>query len=1470
MATIRSVFAPGQTFNVLDPNAWVGGVVPGPNDIAQIGENGNFYTQINMSSPYNINDAELSHLKPWTGSLDMIRVDDNNVIWDGTYEFPDTDGSFLVYPQRNHSDLVVPIKIDYVSKSLSNDDFFYTCSIDHSYSNWVYKVSASANPTHEMFPTEVVAIIQDNNMVFPLETKFELTGSDVWHVGQIEPLERCHFTIKDNAHIKFDGSTVNPNGIYNQQDAERTVFRFIDNCTVEVTGSTQRSNSMFRLYDRRNYHRIQISGSDTCPHTLLSENTSLGSSIIKLDNPTNFGVGSIISIDTPVQVEYINPLINNNLNPYNGYSFLEYPTGSSVGPSTYPNTRTTSSILNDEVVRVISQSSSDEFLVAKLFGKEGEIIQDFGTFDYNTFVETFNVTPEVFSGNKRAVLVRSLHNDFQKGEILAISRSLVTKCLYADYYLTESKNIDFTAGDTLEDNLIYSPYVYSGSFVDSTFKAGAYYDEYYRWENNLLYGPRTGSSGEVTSSVYLRTDNDYIYNNNNPRTRAQVMVSGSYFKEGEITVVYDYNRNLTGSYDGGAVLETNIGYHPGAYAAWKGTSRLRGIFQPCKKILLTSNYISVVANGQVGDGYDSIVGQEEILGEEYPSKIEAKITHKKGKTDFYINGTHITTQLGESSLAPIMLSLYRYVNLYSINIKDYHQLVLLDTDESVGVGDEVLEGARLEYDHFQGQRVRTNANSIKDIRGYKNLLHDWLDKKGKSNILPYLHGYVSSRSNKYDYNNLLGGDRSVGGELVYTNSKLGWNLQGDYIKGGNNFFVYDLVSEVEFDSLSFRYYLDYNYDYNQMNDVQIEVSNDIENWTTVYGPTSDSRYTTRLGQYRFYDFPEGSVNARFIRLTLNGSTQSTSNALSDLGIHHFNERGNSIELYDASMFSVGDQVVFADVKNGGIRTRYDRSYYPLQWSIIPGVTSGTTTDDDVCGGLTLKYTITEINDNIITVDRRIANTTLTKDTLVYKWNQGSVNFKGNHKNLYQFAIDRTYDATNTFQIVNANFDHVGDDIYLSSARILFSEFENCSVNNVGQDSVNFGINSAKNNIIIGSANLRTGYSLYPGSYDAVYFNNFVYGNGSFLPYQYIRDVKTQVNRYNISLSSYTSNWGSNMRSPSKIFYSKIYYQHNYFSSRYDPILDPNTLYYSHTNAINSIIINDNYTTRGYQGYSNTYSDTNASREYASSMLYANPNLEPFKDYKSLSNDGGMNSLYLDAGLRVGDNRDIMNTKYYPYDSIIKMPIVNLSTTYNNSTIYKEAPSKYGVFSRYPQGSTAYELFNFYHCDFLVEKEQEINIQLFFDYFITKHKIYDRSHDNTNINRGAYTLGYNYFKLLLVNHQTSIILDKEDLGATLYTNFSYNKNHTLKPGNYTFGFKYNTSIRENYKIFEHGPISFNIFSTDPDHLIVLHNNFDAYKLLDTRGYAINDIFTNDSLGPKTVKRSSNTLPTGKLKFRKVKL
>ena len=105
MANIYSAkFSGSKHWN--DPTAWEGEVVPGPSDHA--------YIQSGFTA---INDG--NGIRPWEGKRATIRVD-------STSGFPTTSGSFYSYTFVTGR----KIKIDY--DSIDGDDYFVSCSIDHS------------------------------------------------------------------------------------------------------------------------------------------------------------------------------------------------------------------------------------------------------------------------------------------------------------------------------------------------------------------------------------------------------------------------------------------------------------------------------------------------------------------------------------------------------------------------------------------------------------------------------------------------------------------------------------------------------------------------------------------------------------------------------------------------------------------------------------------------------------------------------------------------------------------------------------------------------------------------------------------------------------------------------------------------------------------------------------------------------------------------------------------------------------------------------------------------------------------------------------------------------------------------------------------------------------------------------------------------------------------------------------------
>ena len=1525
MATIRTIFAPGQTLDLLNPNSWVGGVVPGPNDIAQIGENGNYRTRINMSSPYDVYTPPFknggSAILPWSGSDVTIRVDANNTNFNSEYIFPDTDGSFLVYASGLFPRIHIPIKINYVSKSLDDANFFYSCSVDTSYgSNWTFKTEAASyngTITPLGYYSESYALILDNNFVYPLETEFQLTGSQVWHVGQIETLERCHLTIKDNAHLKLDGSTVNPNAIYNNQDSYRNVIRILDRATVEVTGSTQRTNNGFYFNGRDEYQRIQISGSDLCPNTTLSSNVSQGDSTITVSDSTGFGEGSIISIDNAQEETryFVNtPLSGSNFGYYNGQHSSFYNITGSYIEQYYGGSTITGSIENHEVVKVVSQSGND-LTVAKVFGKEGTIHQDLGTYTYEQFIQAFTgsvLTP--FSGNKRAVLVSSLHNKFKKGDKLVINRSLVTECLFDDYYLSSSAYYDYNNGATAENSLHMAPYrltssiVIPGEIYDNTsLRSSASFDNYFNYNNNLTSSFRTGSNGELTGSLHLN-----YYGSSQTTVQAHAILTQSYFQEGEITINYNVERNLVNGYDSNTRFTVDWGCQGytkhGATWAQGGSSYENG-----NQFLQANGY-----NIYFYQGRSTVIQSknDKVFGTNTPSHIKLKIVRKKDKEEIYINDNIITTQYNTYSPSPIQLSLYRYVNIFDIDIKNYYQLLLLDTDQPISKGDSILEGIGLHYDHTTGQRVRTNANQIKDPLGFTDFTKLYWTQKGQTDILPYMHGCTSNVStgtnNYYNYYQFAT-DRAIGGHAVLQSHKAKRTFQqaGSRKTGAGYYEIWDIQKPISMSAVSIQLYNDPDYDYTEMagEPIQVDVSNDLINWTTVYGPAPDPQYSTMLSQRRFYEFTSGSTSAQFVKLHLSGTSRTTANNISNIGFYNFYDEnnqylGNTIELYNADMFEVGDQVLFSNLKLYEPRVVWgsDRGGGILDWSqyTLPNVTD--LTDDDVVGGMTPLYTITAKSGNRITLDKKICHVFVDKDVFVHKWNQGGVNFVGNSKNLFRFYFYNFQSISNPYQIINTNCNNAGPDTnqyFFNRTNTFNFQFENNSWQfRYGNRQSYMKPNTFKNCMWIGGyytdprENLDTNY--FNNSESFLFFNNLGWGQRqqpvmTGTQFSFFKDKI--INTFNIFYKCRDNNaiaiWNNSStqdlyRRISK--YAKYKLAHNFLSG----MLTSDLLQYVARNgsfnlkeSLDQIEVYDNW-----YGMGDNFSYTNPNIGQPQIITYQtitnNSKFEPMKQYTNVSNTViDSYRSYRGYPIRYADNVGGTEIPILINDNRLHYPMVWINQLYQSQIgLMNPEPNEYHLFqslvsSGYNAGTRNRATLNGgYKTLFSIDEEQQLQFQLNFDYLTYVYGNLGNTITNTSqLNAGYWDDNWFFPYILLIDSKNKVI-DSQILDSTTNVNFNYDKTFTLAPGEYAFGlriFNWSTLNKFTQEQIVHGPINFNIFSTKPTKVNAYYNSWDAYKLFETPNlYHSTDNGFRNGTGAKSLMRQVNSLPVGTLKIRKLKL
>ena len=407
MANIYNV-KDGNDYHWDDPNAWQGGVVPGPTDTAYIQHE---FTRINSGSG----------IHHWEGTLNSIRVD-------STTNFPDSGSFYTWLSPSAHK-----IKIDYQSK---DSTYFYTCSIDQSYQAWEAGDSGSN-----------IGIIINDASVFTKSTTIYISGSADIHAQEIIVESQAEFIIKDQATLRLDCSTRDARIIVRDG-----VLKMLDETTYIITGSTERNSTGVIYQQNHNYAQVLVSGSsDLRTRTTVASNTLVGTNTIPVDNTTGFEIGDVISI-----YDEDNTIIDATLDANNVYDPYDYENTGSI----YPYVKRSLIRDQNETVEIIGKDSSN-FYVKKYFGKEGEVLASTNTFTKDKFQRIHGKSKSKFTGNKTAITVRSERNDFKVGDKLAIGSGIYTVLEAADK-LIPYKEIDFSQGANLDDFFV-DEFVGSGS-----------------------------------------------------------------------------------------------------------------------------------------------------------------------------------------------------------------------------------------------------------------------------------------------------------------------------------------------------------------------------------------------------------------------------------------------------------------------------------------------------------------------------------------------------------------------------------------------------------------------------------------------------------------------------------------------------------------------------------------------------------------------------------------------------------------------------------------------------------------------------------------------------------------------------------------------------------------------------------------------------------------------------------------------
>ena len=1004
MATINSVTNGGQ-FHFNDATAWTGGSVPGKGDSAVIAHT---FTLINSGSGYHY----------WTGVKRRIVVD-------STAGFASTSGSFYTYTYPGTH------KIQVMYDSLDSNEFFY-CRLSSSYAN-----GKGESPTWEAgYSGSFVGILRNNTPVFTEPTTIYVSSSAEWHVDHIRVHDQGRLIIKDNAHLALDSSTRD-----SYIEAEDGDIQILGNVTCSLTGSTERNSGLIQQ-DDIHYGTVLISGSsDLRTRTQVKTAAAAGVGKILVNDESGFGVGDYISIYHESKDNYkmqISPDANNTVEYYsygsNPSSHMQNDTGTMhTQSSVYPNNATIQTKDNNETMQVV-KTATDTLYVKKLYAREGKVVAT-NSLSRESYLRTRGFAKS-FSGDRVILEINSGHNTFREGDTIVTDTGVVATILKIKDKLRTYKDIDFATDVDPLQHFIIDPFIGSGSSVD------------YRATSHLItgsYGLSIGVGNDSYGDAYGTSNSRYrrIFLKDTKMRDVKVTISGSQFGGPEDSAYSD--------------------------------TRMVGVqIQQCP--YLRSRVMPFYGMPDDSPGpYIGIYGDDVYWGKESgdylyfdtdlapwsdtPQRTKPStmtVDSLRTDTSYHWNGHKVGCTVHNGHSGGITLNLRGYDStIRSMKVEEYVQEILLDTTANIPVGTTIYETGT-EVAHTTEQKVVKLAYSIKDIRGYENLLavHANHYTYNDSNALASgsIPTFFSNQGDKiYHQTSTTTDGRSRVGAMFYRDNDDDINFRTK--NSGDREFVLNLGELTTFDALTIngRYFNSYRSRTATLNGFGIEVSNDGVSYSVVREQANDTRKPRGQAGIRMFTFTE--VTARFLKIKVNGGSASANNYISHLGLHHFNGRGSTLELYDASNLQVGNTLSIMQ-SSPGISEEYAYANYG-EWRTA--AKAGTETTDDYVGGWDHNYKITAIAGNVITLDRNIEAQDVRPDDLIVKLDR-SIMVKSDNYIPFGPYYSSNNDSSFRFEYYNAAFMNMGDNsrerLYLySHSQTANAEISNCVFNHMQQGSM---------------------------------------------------------------------------------------------------------------------------------------------------------------------------------------------------------------------------------------------------------------------------------------------------------------------------------------------------------------------------------------------------------------------------------
>ena len=1315
---------------------------------------------------------ESSGVHYWTGSRDSIRVD-------STSNLPDS-GSFYAYLYPGGEQL----KIDYDSK---DSTFLYTCSVDHSYHSWSNALSGSTFIDADN--QAGIGVLRNDTRIHSKSTTIYITGSQSVHANQIVVEDHAKFVVKDQATLYLNSSAAD-----SRIFVRDGILNVLDEVTVYKTGSTERGGSTFIYHQNFPNSIIKVSGSsDLRTRTQLTSTSAIGSGKIAVADSSSFAVGDIISVydefgDTELHIS----LGTNNL-AYDQYRYSE--TGSIWA------TEGVKKVKDEDETFYVCGISNGYLHVSKPFGKTGEII-DTTSLTLGKYQRQHGRSKTRFTGNKTTIQVRSVHNDFKAGDTVNINGELYTILTAADK-LIPYKTVDFSQGDSLHEHFIVDEFIGSGSSIG--FQANSHYV--------------TGSSlkqdvNDVGSNLYYRS---WFLKDTKLRD-VKVTLSGSIIDDTDDAFSTNGMAGVTireelGQRDRVLPFYGRYDYSRGSFIGLFGYNLYYGIDNDRYQRIDTRNITA----------FNTTSAQE--------APFEVTIDGLREYTKTYYNGNFLNSHISAPRTGGIGIHLRgRQPNISKLTVEEYVQELVLDTSDSILTGHTVYE-AGTKLNHSTGQKVVKLLSKISNLRGYKDLFGEYENGNVSGSSIPIF--WSNNNGNKTLYRNSSTNTDQSRSDVLFKHTP-----RNQYMRitpDNNAYHDFNLGKSFTFDAIGLNhYYGGAAYNNSSLKNIGFEVSNDGYNWTEIKAQANDTRLSTYAYGLRMYDVTEST--ARFLRVRVGGASNTGRNYVSRLTLHHFDGRGNTIELNNTSDIDVGDTIVFYHPR--GVDRLGTTPYLLDNWRTA--AKNGTASQSDYVHGFYKHFQVTAKTGNVITTDRRIEGEYLREDTYVAKINRAITVDTLDYTPAGFYYSDNGTHIASTF-IANAAGMALGDS---NSEQLFLNRYPagnemnllNCSLYHIDPDSDNAG-----------AGHLR--------------FKNNYFGN--FLTF---------------ALSS-------NRNNPTSVFHGNIVDCQTYYYSVYTGTTNYSTGNLFSGRYLNMRISYSYVTKQGKNIFRNNHSVFTDYWNFYSISPFAetNPNEFSFKD-NTFSNPNGYYRLGNEFTTTFKDSSKSNWPQLYPYEHTMGADWrnhLNFQAYWGANTDRRQPLVLYN----YPEfnGRTGlmysdhfitlegenkgeYDVHNIYtyntgralnSCMFEVKSQQDIRVFVDLDYYMPEGT-FENNHIRSN-DRDA-------LRVLLLNDLDRTVTSKVFSRHTSFSRETFDHTFTATPGVYTVLLNM-PSLAIGSKFFTFRDMNCRITGETPEDINIYYNGFYDHKLIDNPEKTT--ISTLSKEGHEVIKKQTGDNPRTTVRFRKIR-